>query len=99
MATNQLLKAGYVLTVTAGPTKASAHQVEDGSVGAVLPPGFAKSFGPYLIDRSFNVSDGATISVSAFTSSIGGLLVPNAGAPVNAVAATLAVNPAGDDNG
>lgn len=99
MATNQFLQAGYVLTVTAGATKASVHQVEDGSVGAILQPAFSKAFGPYLVDRSFNVSDGATIAAAAYATAIGGLLTGFAGAPVNAATATANVNPAGDDNG
>lgn len=98
MATNYNLKVGYTITVTAGPVKASVHQIEDASVGAVLQPGFAKSFGPYLIERNFSVSDGATVSVSAYTTALGALLTSFAGAPVNAVAATANVNPTGDDN-
>lgn len=98
MATNYNLKVGYTITVTAGATKGSVHQIEDASVGAVLQPGFAKSFGPYLIERNFSVSDGATVSVAAYTTALGALLTSFAGAPVNAVAATANVNPTGDDN-
>lgn len=101
MATIHTLQPGYSLTVTAGQKAATAHQAEDGSIGATLVPGHSRTFGPYLVERSFAVSDGATVSVdvSDTAKKLGGLLFPNAGAPVNAVAASANVNPTGDDNG
>lgn len=98
MATNITLKPGNTLTVTAGATKASV-QSADGVVLAFLSPGFAQTFGPYLVQRVFAVSDDATAVTAEYTTSIGSLLFANAGAPVTAVAATANVNPTGDDNG
>lgn len=101
MATNYTLKAGHAITVTAGARAGSAHQVEDGSVGAVLQPGHSRTFGPYLLDRNFTVSDGASVSTAESTAAtaFGGLFIPNAGAPEDAVRASASVNPTGDDNG
>lgn len=98
MATNITLKPGNTLTVTAGATKASV-QSADGAVLAFLSPGFAQTFGPYLVQRVFAVSDDATAVTAEYTTSIGSLLFANAGAPVTAVAASANVNPTGDDNG
>lgn len=97
MATNYTLKAGHILTATAGAVRACV-QAEDGSVAAFLSPGFSQSFGPYLVERNFAVSD-ASVSMAAYMVSLGGLLTSNAGVPVDAVASTLDVNPTGDDNG
>lgn len=100
MATNYTLKAGYTLTVTAGRSRATCHQVEDSSIGAVVQPGFSRVFGPYLVERNFAISDGATVTTATATvaTSFGGLLMANAGAPADAVRATASVNPTGDDN-
>jgi len=98
MATNYTLKAGYALTATAGVTKASV-QAEDGSVAAFLSPGFAQTFGPYLVERTFTISNDASVTMAAYTTSFGGLLTTNAGVPADAVAASANVNPTGDDNG
>lgn len=92
------LKAGSTIAVTAGATKASV-QTDDGSVLAFLSPGFAQAFGPYLIERRFKVSASASVVIAEYTASIGSLFMTNAGAPVDAVAATANVNPTGDDNG
>jgi len=101
MPTNYTLKPGHTLTVTAGAVKGSVHQVEDNTLGAVLQPGFSGVFGPYMVERNFTVSDGATVTTaeSVIAKSFGGLLLTNAGAPVDAVRASANVNPAGDDNG
>lgn len=95
-----VLLAGFVLTVTAGDIAASIKQVEDATVGAILPALTARTFGPYLVEREFIVSDGATVStaVADVSKNIAGLLTMSDGAPVSAVRAALAVNPAGDDN-
>jgi hypothetical protein len=66
----------------------------------MIQPGFSRTFGPYLAERNLTVSDGATVTTAeSGIINIGGLLMANAGAPVNAVAATVNVNPTGDDNG
>lgn len=98
MATNYTLMAGYTLTVRAGATKASV-QDEAGAVAAFVSPGFAQTFGPYLVQRLFKVSGDATALVEAYTVSLGGMLTSNAGAPDDAVQASVDVNPDGDDNG
>ena len=74
MATNITLKPGNTLTVTAGALKASV-QSADGAVLTFLSPGFAQSFGPYLVQRTFTVSKDATTSVAEYTTSIGSLLI------------------------
>lgn len=91
------LPAGHTLTVSVSDGEASAKQIEDGTVGAVVTS--AKTFGPYLVDRSFLVSDNATVTIAPVTASPSGLFTSGAGAPVSAVRASLVVNPAGDDNG
>lgn len=99
MATIHKLQAGYVLTVTAGADRACIQNADDGSVTAFIPSTFSQTFGPYLVERRFLVSDGATASVAAYTTALGGLLTSNAGAPTTAVAASAIVNPTGNDNG
>lgn len=87
MATNYTLQAGYTLTVTAGIARTAAHCVEDSTVGSLILPGFSRVFGPYLVERNFTVADGATVTTSAYGTSLGGLLTSNAGVPADAVAA------------
>jgi len=90
------LKPGYTLTVTAGREPVSVS----GDASAILQPGFSRSFGPFLAERSFTVSDSATVTnAESGIINLGGLLMANAGAPVTAVAATANVNPTGNDNG
>lgn len=90
------LKPGYTLTATAGRGVATVS----GDASAIIQPGFARTFGPYLAERNLTVSDSATVTTAeAGIINIGGLLMANAGAPVDAVAATVNVNPTGDDNG
>lgn len=86
MATNYTLQAGYTLTVTAGIARTAAHCVEDSTVGSLILPGFSRVFGPYLVERNFTVADGATVTTSAYGTSLGGLLTSNAGVPADAVA-------------
>lgn len=97
MATQYTLKPGYTLTVTAGASRVIVES--DGSSIARVLPGYSQTFGPYLAERSFIVSDGATVASAAYTTSFGSLLFANAGAPTTAVAATANINPTGDDNG
>lgn len=90
------LKAGSTLTVTAGRAPVSVA----GDASAAIQPGFSRTFGPYLADRSFTISDSATVTTAeAGIMNLGGLLLANAGVPADAVAATANVNPTGDDNG
>lgn len=90
------LKAGSTLTVTAGRTPVSVA----GDASAAIQPGFSRTFGPYLADRNLTISDSATVTTTeAGIINLGGLLASNAGAPVDAVAATANINPTGDDNG
>lgn len=92
------LPAGYTLTVEAGVREASARQVEDETIAAVVQSGYSYTFGPYLVDRSFLVDGDAAVSSAAFTTSFGNLITTNAGAPVDAVQASKSINPTGDDN-
>lgn len=92
------LPAGHTLTVSAGVREASARQVEDETIAAVVQSGYSYTFGPYLVARSFLVDGGATVSTSAFSTSFSNLVATNAGAPVDAVQASKSINPTGDDN-
>lgn len=97
MAKIHKLSAGHTLTVSVSDGSAHVKQIEDASIGAVVTS--SKSFGPYLVERNFTVSDNATVTIAAVTESSASLFTHGAGAPVSAVRAALAVNPAGDDNG
>lgn len=101
MGATHTLAPGYLLTVTAGDAPTSVKQSEDTSIGAVIPALASRTFGPYFVPRTFTVGEGATVLKTAAGLSLllGGALLLNAGAPVTAVAASLTVNPAGDDNG
>ncbi|MEN9924162.1 MAG: B-type flagellin [Pseudomonadota bacterium] len=96
MPTNYTLKPGNTLTATAGRIVATVS----GDASAIIQPGFARTFGPYLAERNLTITDSATVTTAeAGIINLGGLLMANAGAPVDAVAATVNVNPTGDDNG
>jgi hypothetical protein len=98
---NQIkIPAGYALTVTpsAGfPT--NVYMVEDSTVSAMLYG--ARTFGPYLFDATFVVTGGGVTTSTALAGlarDLAGLLLTSDGAPVDAVRATVNVNPTGDDN-
>ena len=98
---NQIkLPAGYALTVTpAAGHPANVYMVEDSGTSAMLWG--ARTFGPYLIDTTFVVSDsGVTTStaLAGLSTILAGLLLTSDGAPVAAARATVNVNPTGDDN-
>lgn len=97
--THHTIKPGEVLTATAAGVMGAAQQVESGAV-TTIQPGYAAVFGPFLLARSYRVTD-ATVATSeaAAATSFGGMFSTKAGAPTTAVAATATVNPAGDDNG
>lgn len=86
---------GHVLTVTAGALPAHARQIEDPSVAQVVYS--AATFGPYMLDRSFTVT-GGTATVAEDSLVITDRVAAGAGAPVNAVRASVSLNPAGDEN-
>ena len=94
------LPVGHELVVTAGDKPASIKQVEDPTIGAVIHDLNSRTFGPYLVERSFKVSDGAAVVIAAsdISTKFSGALTLSAGAPVDAVRASLVVNPTGDDN-
>lgn len=99
IATHQLA-AGYALTVTpAGGARVSVSCREDAGESAFLRG--ARTFGPYLVPRTFDVRGDAVLSASVadVSAAFGGLLLTSDGAPVSAAQATADVNPAGDDNG
>lgn len=95
-----LLPAGYALTVTpAFGARVTVACREDSGENAFLRA--ARSFGPYLVPRTFDVSGDATAAaaVSTVGASLAGLLIASAGAPEDAAQATISVNPTGDENG
>lgn len=100
MSTTHKLPPGYAMTVSAGDAAAvQVRQVQDATIGALIKPLRSKSFGPYLVERDFAVSGDATVAIDASASVLSSLLMSGASAPVDAARASLAVNPAGDDNG
>ena len=90
------LKAGNTITVSVAEGSASVKQVEDATVGAIVT--LTRTFGPYFVDRSFVVSDNATVVIAEVSTEFPALFASGAGAPLDAVKATLDVNPAGNDN-
>lgn len=96
MATFYKLKAGYVLTVTVNEGRAHVRASDAGSESV-----FTRSsavVGPYRVDREFNIDGNVAVSMAADIVSAQTYQLTSAGAPVTAVRATLARNPAGDDN-
>ena len=95
MANSVFLEAGWTLSVTVNEGRANVRSV-DGVDSAFTRSGV--SFGPYMVDRTFLIDGDVSWSMAAYTAALNGLAYPNAGAPVDAARATLAVNPTGDDN-
>jgi len=98
---NQIkISAGYALTVTPSAGQpVSVYMVEDSTVAAFLYG--ARTFGPYLFDATFVINgEGATTTtaIASLARDLAGLLLTSDGAPVDAVRATVNVNPTGDDN-
>ena len=96
-----LLDRGYALTVTPAADARAVSVVcsEDAAESALIRE--ARTWGPYLVPRTFSVRGdaAATVAASAVGASIGGLLLVSDGAPADAAQATIDVNPTGDDNG
>lgn len=58
------LPACHTITVSVPGGKVSVRQVEDGSIGAIASFGADVSFGPYLLDRSFDVFGVASVTIA-----------------------------------
>ncbi|MEY2656079.1 MAG: hypothetical protein RLZZ524_3107 [Pseudomonadota bacterium] len=101
MTTSYRLEPGYALTVTptTGARVVSVACSEDSGESALIRS--ARTWGPYLMPRTFSVRGDATASTAASTvgASLGGLLLVSDGAPEDATQATINVNPTGNDNG
>jgi hypothetical protein len=97
-ATSYSLRAGQLLTVTAGSFSAHVRDANDHTTGATVSAGNSVIFGPYLVGRLFSVVGEATVSVADWSESLAALLIANAGVPEAAVQASLTVNPTGTDN-
>ncbi len=94
------LEPGYALTVTpATGARVTVACLEDSGEAAFLRA--ARTFGPYLVRRTFNVAGDATLAsaVSTLGAALAGLLMTSADVPEDAAQATVNVNPTGDDNG
>lgn len=93
------LQAGHALTVT--PTagaRVTAACLEDGAESAFIRG--PRSFGPYLVGRTFVVQGNATVATAvASVATLAGVLMTSDGAPEDAAQATANVNPTGDENG
>lgn len=90
--------AGHVLTVTVESGAVHVRQVEDQAIGALVVA--SQTFGPYLVDRNFTLTGGVNFSVqiAPVTSDTRQLMLSAEAEPVDAVRASLVVNPTGDDN-
>lgn len=99
MRSTYTLHAGYALTVTPAPgERVTVTCREDSGEDVFLRA--ARTFGPYLVARTFDVSGTASVAQGfAALSTLGGLLLTADDTPEDAAHATATVNPAGDDNG
>ena len=93
------LQPGRALTVT--PSAGEVATVtcrEDAAESALLRA--ARTWGPYLLARTFDVRGTATVSEADSTvgAALSGLLIASAGIPADAVQSSASVNPTGDDN-
>lgn len=88
--------AGHTITATVTDGTGSIKQVEDGTIGAIFTS--SVSYGPYYVERSFVVSDNAAVTVAAVTYCPSSVITFGDAAPVDAVKASLTVNPTGDEN-
>jgi hypothetical protein len=91
------LPAGHIITVTVTDGFGSIKQIEDATIGATFAT--SKTYGPYFVERSFAISNNATVAITAVSTSLLSMFDGGDGAPVSAAKATLTVNPAGDENG
>lgn len=93
----ETLPAGHTLTVT--PTRGTVHAAmnEAAGYGGVFSAPF--SFGPFNLPRTFTLTGGEyTATVAEALTETAALIQSGSGAPVDAVRASLSVNPAGDEN-
>jgi hypothetical protein len=95
MANAQYLRTGQILTVTVREGRAHVRSA-DGLEGTFTRS--SVSFGPYLVDRDFLIDGDVTVAITTHTTQVDAPLLVNAGAPDNAVRASLEIDPTGDDN-
>lgn len=96
MATSYKLKAGSTITATAVTSRIDVRSAD----GVDRAQTFSSvAFGPYLVDRTFLVDGDASVSIAEDVTARNKLLIESAGAPDDALQATVNVNPTGDDNG
>lgn len=93
MADSYYLRAGRTLSVTVNEGRA---HIRAGSESTFTRS--SVSFGPYLLDREFLIDGNVSVSIADYTTAANAYVYPNAGAPDDAVQATLSLNPTGDDN-
>ncbi|MEY2653631.1 MAG: B-type flagellin [Pseudomonadota bacterium] len=94
------LEPGYALTVTPETgARVIVTCLEDSEQSAPLRS--ARTFGPFIVSRTFEVSGAASVSsaVGALSASLASLLLMSDGAPDDAAQSAANVNPTGDDNG
>lgn len=96
MATRYKLNPGQTITVTVGEGRAHVRSL---ALGVSAFTRSAVSFGPYLVASDWLIDGDATVVMADYAGAFNALLYPHHGAPEDAAQATLAVNPAGDDNG
>jgi hypothetical protein len=59
------LPAGHTITATVIDETGTIKQVQDGTIGAIFTT--SQSYGAYLVDRDFIVSDNATVMIAPVT--------------------------------
>lgn len=102
MGTIYKLPAGHTITAAINHQGGHIRQVQDPTIGAVITSSHA--FGPYSLERDFIVGGDATVTIAEASSIEPNVigddvrLLSGAGAPEDAVQATLSCNPTGDDN-
>lgn len=90
--------AGHVLTVSVESGTVHVRQLEDQAIGALVVT--TQTFGPYLVERSFILTGSVNflVEIAPVTSDSRELMLSGEAEPVDAVRASLVVNPDGDDN-
>lgn len=95
MADFHKLKAGQTLTATA--TEGRIH-VRSAQLSVSSFTRSSVSFGPFLVDTDWLVDGSAMVVIADHLAAVNATLMTSDGAPVDAVQASAAINPTGDDN-
>lgn len=94
MADAYRLNPGQTMTVMANEGRVHVRSGDDSTFTRS-----SVSFGPYLIETNWLIDGDVTVDIVDYTASQISYVYPHNDAPADAAQASLAVNPAGDDNG